>query len=184
MDNRNMAPEIIPPVWWPTDDWDSHRPLLWLALQATKGTVIEFGCGYGSTLQLQSFCESRQRKFISLESNRGWADKFDITEKIQNYLQYDWPFTVADLPSVLFIDCAPGEVRKDLINKFGPMTEITVVHDTEPGAEYVYGMYRALSEFNYRCDLYIEGMPATTAVSNVYDLNQWKGIYNDKFYVV
>lgn len=186
MANCNMVPEIkyIPEKWQPTDDWDSHRPLLYLALLHTEGPVIEFGCGYGSTLQLQRYCEGRSRQFISIESSKPWADKFDIVTKIDNYLNYDWSFTVRDMPSVLFIDCAPGEMRKDLLLKYGPMAEVTVVHDTEPGAEYVYGMYRALSEFKYRCDLHIEGMPQTTAVSNTYDFKEWRGVYNEKFNVI
>lgn len=184
MDNSNMAPKIIPPSWQPTDDWDSHRPLLWIALQNTDGPVIEFGCGYGSTLQLQGYCEASDRTFISLETSKPWADKFTITTKIHNYLDYDWSFTVQNMPSVLFIDCAPGEMRKDLLVKFGQMAQIIVVHDTEPGADYVYGMFRALSEFEYRCDLVIEGMPQTTAVSNIIDVSDWKGVYNDKYYIV
>lgn len=180
-----MAPEMtIPYFWQPTDDWDSHRPLLWMALQHTKGSVVEFGCGYGSTLHLQNYCDLHKRQFISLETSKPWAEKFDITQRINNYLHYDWPFTVNDMPSVLFIDCAPGEMRKDLINKFGPMAEITIVHDTEPGAEYVYGLFRALSDFKYRCDLVIDGMPQTTAVSDVFDFESWKGIYCEKFNLI
>lgn len=183
MDNSNLASEItIPEAWHPTNDWDSHRPMLYLASLFAFGNIAELGCGPGSTPLLHGAWQaniecSQPFQFASLETNPEYAKLFPYTELVSHYGEalYYQPF------GLLFVDCAPGEIRKDLIEKFANDAQIIVVHDTEPGAEYVYGMGKVLNSFKYRCDLIIEGMPQTTAVSNTYDFILWKGVYNDKF---
>lgn len=172
---------IIPDKWHPTNDWDSHRPLLFLAAYHAKGTIVELGCGYGSTKLLYEYWSDHpdSHEFVSLETNGGYQKEFEGTYLVETYDD-----AAEYMPcGLLFIDCAPGEIRKDLIEKHASDADIIVVHDTEPGAEYVYHMAEALSKFKYRCDLKIEGAPMTTAVSNVVDVSKWKGIYNDKFNV-
>lgn len=184
MDNGNMASEIIIPEWWyPTNDWDSHRPMLYLAAYYCDGNIVELGCGAGSTNLLYSYWLDHPKSdaFASLETNPEYTTLFShTTDLVDSY--YD---AMKFMPcGLLFIDCAPGELRKYLIDYYRNCAQFIVVHDTEPGAEYVYGMADALSKFLYRCDLVIKGMPQTTAVSNVYDVSTWKGIYNDKFHFV
>lgn len=200
MDNRNISSEVnIPEEWHPNNDWDSHRPMLWMALGQVPITAFyEFGLGYGSTpLLCEYFKANKFLEYYSFESNIDWfkifiegyspnqlRTKSFINDRhcivyTDNYLQ----LRPSDKSSIAFIDSAPGEHRKGIIKNFKDCTVI-IVHDTEPGAEYVYGMSEILSTFKYRCDLVIEGMPQTTAVSNVYDVSTWKGVYNDKFHFV
>lgn len=73
----------------------------------------------------------------------------------------------------MFIDGKPGEQRKELIEKHRNNAHVIVVHDTEPGAEYVYGMAEILSTFKYRLDYEPEGEPHTTAVSNFINVCDW-----------
>jgi hypothetical protein len=172
---------IIPAAWYPTDDFSSHRPMLYMALESTGDKPItEFGIGFGSTPLIEKYSKKHNRHFFCYENLPEWANRFECCTLCGDYLKIE----LSEDPwrqGVLFIDCAPGERRKDLITKHANHADIIVVHDTEPGAEYVYHMSEALSQFKYRCDLVIEGMPQTTAVSNVYDLSAWKGVYNDKF---
>jgi len=174
----------IPDNWLPTNDWDSHRPLLYIALSNTAGSVIEFGCGYGSTPLIQRYCEANSRLFISYETNGEWAKEFDTVCILRDYLEYEPKTLVEHQPGVVFIDSAPGEGRKQLIDAWKNWAEVLVVHDTEPGAEYVYAMSEVLCSFKFRCDLKPEGMPQTTVVSNFVDVSAWKGDYNQKYKVV
>src|SRR5688572_13337521 len=109
MDNRNMASEMtIPEEWHPTDDWSSHRPMLYMTMLVTGWTVIEFGCGNGSTKLLADLCTKQNRHFYSFETNKQWSDMFPVAMLIPSY-DHAFPFFPC---SLLFIDHAPGELRK------------------------------------------------------------------------
>jgi len=163
----------VPQQWETSNDYDSHRPALWLALEHTARTpVTEFGCGYGSTDLINRYCKKNSRFLFSYETNQKWADKFDCVTVIKDYMEVhlsdkEWK------QGVVFVDCAPGELRKELIAKHAMNAEVIVVHDSEPGAEYVYGLSPILSTFKYRLDYAPEGKPWTTAVSNFIDVTKW-----------
>jgi hypothetical protein len=180
----------IPKEWQPTNDWDSHRPVLWKALnEFPKHSFTEFGMGYGSTPLLQKHCFHLH----SHENDQEWAEKFIEgmerfpTPARNGYYQgnifvwihdnhLDWRFYGQGDCSrpVVFIDCKPGEIRKDLIKKHADEAEVIIVHDTEPSAEYVYHMGEVLRSFKYRKDYSPEGMPWTTVVSNYVDVSKWE----------
>lgn len=175
-----MATEIkhieSPRVWEASDDWDSHRPMLYLALSNVKDLPItEFGCGYGSTVLLYNQCKSEKRLFFSYETNRDWGKKFDLVTIMQDYDQVH--LSDGDKKQgILFIDSAPGEQRRELIAKHANNALVIIVHDTEPGANYVYGMAEVLNTFKYRLDYQPEGKPHTTAVSNFINVEEWKSM--------
>lgn len=159
-----------PHDWIGTDDYSSHLPMLWLALSNTDGhSVVEFGCGKGSTKMLAKECAIQHRHFSSYERDAIYAKKYDgITTKISNY---------ADVhlyqPNILFIDSAPGEQRKDLIELHKNNADVIIIHDTEEGAQNIYGIREVLNSFKYRLDYYPEGMPGTTALSNKINVTEW-----------
>ncbi len=157
-----------PKEWLPMNDYSSHRHLLYLALKNTNGTVVEFGCGYGSTPLVKAYCESVSREFISLETNGIWVAKFEGTELIDSFANY-----VNDNIGLLFIDGQPGEERKERLMQFSPLAKVLVVHDTQQSADYCYGMSGILSTFKYRLDFTPEGLPETTAVSQTIDVTKW-----------
>lgn len=166
-----------------TDAYNSHRPMLWMALEHIKpGLVVEFGCGYGSTPLLERYCGMQERRFLSFETESAWCNRFDDTAGVGNYLNMDIELVggYGGPISIVFIDSAPGEQRADLLRKWANAT-VLIVHDTEPEAEYVYHIQEALNSFKYRCDLIIDGYPQTTAVSNVYDFERWKGVTLGKY---
>lgn len=157
----------VPPEWESTNDWDSHKSALWLALKNTEGKVIELGSGDGSTKSMSGYCIKNERVFLSFENNLEWAKKTNA-----NYFPDLLNIDTKEC-GFIFIDCAPGEIRKDLINKWRNDAKVIVVHDTEVGAEYVYGMSEVLSTFKYRLDYQPVGKPHTTAVSNTIDVTKW-----------
>lgn len=164
----------VPPHWVHTDDFNSHRELLYLALENTKGTVLEVGMGYGSTFLLEDHC--KHRMFVSCETSRDWFDRIreqkDKWYGVLNLLNSYDEIPLIDI-GLLFVDCAPAEKRKELIAKFKDKASVIVVHDTETTAEYVYGLKDLLSEFKYRLDYQPEKLPHTTVVSNSIDVSKW-----------
>lgn len=169
---RTVAYIDCPDYYNSENDWDSHKPMLNLCLNNTKGYVVEMGMGFGSTPMISFHCNINSRVFYSYETNREWYNKcamFDCGKILtDDYLMQD----IGDV-DLLFVDAAPGEVRKKLIDKYKDIVGVIVVHDTEPGAEYVYGMNEVLSTFKYRLDYTPEGKPHTTAVSNTVNVSEW-----------
>ncbi len=187
----------IPDSWMPVDDFSSHRPMLYRAIMNMHHMgFFEFGTGQGSTPLLQSLYAEKfpANDCISYESDYQWFEL--IKDKSYNAIEYDdniWAHKNHTLfyepnymhvnvwkGSIVFIDCAPAELRKYLISKHSNIAKLIIVHDTEPDAEYVYGLSEILNSFKFRCDLIVEGAPHTTVVSNLYEFNNWKTIINDQ----
>ena len=162
----------------PTKNDLSYYPLLYLALMETKkGDVIEMGTGHGSTKLLHDFCIGKRRLF-SYEEKEEWLNKFtDLSGKYHTLtFVTDWD-VVKDKhqeASVVFIDHAPGERRKDDIVNFKDINGILVCHDTEPAADYGYQMRQHFSLFKYVVEVKTNGAWAT-ALSNTHDLTKWDG---------
>jgi hypothetical protein len=151
--------------------WSSHRPLLFLSLELTKGPVIEFGCGDGSTPYLSKYCHDTERVFKSYDSNQEWALKHGAT------LITDWydnaPYEKC---GVAFLDHAPGEMRWVSVLKFLDKADIIVIHDSEEGGAGNYMYDNIWHKFKYRLNYNKTGGGAgATALSNKIDLNQYRG---------
>lgn len=159
-----------PHDWIGTDDYSSHLPMLWLALNKTDGhSVVELGSGKGSTMMLSKESKKQHRNFQSYENNPVYANKNgNVVTKISNYMDVHlW------MPNVLFIDSAPGEQRKDLIELHRDNADVIIIHDTEEGAQNIYGIREVLNSFKYRLNYYPKGNPGTTALSNKIDVTTW-----------
>jgi hypothetical protein len=168
MENRNIL--FMKELFVSNNDWDSHRELLYAALNNTNRAIAEFGVGEGSTPLIRGFGVIGNRRTYHYENNRDWMFRIGgPTEFVRDWNEVELPSDV----ELLFVDCAPGEARKDLIAKFANDAKVIVVHDTEPGAEYVYGMKDVLNSFKYRLDYKPEGKPHTTAVSNFVNVTEW-----------
>jgi len=153
-----------------TDNWGSHQPLLWLALESTNGTVFEFGCGHNSTPKLMKYCIEHGRSFFSYENKKDWIEEMKGygVLNVENY--EDIRLQNVD---VLFIDHAPGERRKVDIERWRNHAKIIIAHDTEPSADHGYKMRPVLKRFKYMKDFETDGAWAT-AVSNYVDVTKWQ----------
>jgi hypothetical protein len=154
------------------DTYGSHRPLLWQALEATNGQVIEFGIGESSTPFLSAYCQSRNRELISYENNEEWFNA--MKDRFPHKIDYvkNWDFVQLVNPSVLFIDHAPGERRKTDIYRFSGKARVIVVHDSEPGSDHGYQLSIIWKYFKYKFDDDRTGT-WTTAISNFIDVTKW-----------
>lgn len=156
------------------ENWDNHRFMLWEALEATTGTVIEMGVGKGSTLQLHDYCKANGRKLYSYEYDFEWFKKYKHLNSEDHqviWVDNDWDMVNRDHSEcdVLFIDHSPGERRKEDIKLFFNKAKIIVAHDTEPSADFGYQMREPLSMYKYMKDHEAPGA-WTTAVSNEIDV--------------
>lgn len=176
------------------NDWSNHRVLLWYALEATKGDVIEMGCGDGSTPFLHAYCEEKKRKLFSFDTDKEWLGKYE--EYIRKWHSFthivnNWHIVkdICKNPSVILVDHAPGERRIVDLARFEEIEGILVCHDTQPkptAANYNYELM--WPSFKYKVDLKVPPNPEAnrrgvqdnrtwaSAVSNFYDVTQWKGL--------
>lgn len=141
-----------------------HRVLLWEAMQLTKGKVVEFGSGHGSTPFIREYCQTAGRDFESYDNHPGWAQATGAT------LVKNWEELNIQDPDVLFIDHAPGERRKEDIEKYMFLAKILVIHDTEPPADHGYQCRQHFPRFKYCVEVKTNGAWATMC-SNFIDLS-------------
>jgi hypothetical protein len=179
------------------DQWNSHLPLLWLALEKTgSGPIIEMGCGHGSTRQLHEYSKATGRPLYSFDTNQTWLDQFsDLSSDLHTLtLVTDWDVVkeICPNPSVILIDHAPGERRIIDVERFKDINGIQVLHDTQPQPTAAdYGWEKIWNLFDHRVDLNTGRNPFiigstdgcnghtktwAAAVSNSYDLSDWKGL--------
>lgn len=153
--------------------WDNHRYLLWPALEATKGDVVEMGMGSGSTPFLHEYCTDR--RLFSYDNNAEWLNNFVNLRSGMHQISFisDWDNVSKQHPKVdvLLIDHAPGERRHIDVQLFANKAKIIVIHDSEPAATG-YLMDRIWPLFKYRKDHESPGAWAT-AVSNFIDVSKW-----------
>lgn len=152
-------------------NWNNHLYLLWPALEATQGNVVEFGIGDGSTKQLHEYCEGK-RELRSYENNLEWLDKFRHLETKDHkfFFTKHWDDVELDSIDVLLIDHAPGERRWEDIKKYANIAKYIIIHDSEPAATG-YMLDKIWHLFKYRKDYKTEGAWATI-VSNFDDVSK------------
>ena len=151
-------------------NWNNHLYLLWPALEATKGKVVEFGCGDGSTNQLHQYCKDTNRKLESYDFNKEWVEKYRHLESDNHKLYHapDWDAVNLTEVDVLLIDHSPGERRWEDIKKYANVAKYIVIHDSEPAATG-YMLNKIWGLFKYRKDYKTDGAWATV-VSNFHEL--------------
>lgn len=156
-------------------NWDNHRHLLWPALEATKGEVVEMGMGQGSTPFLHEYCKDKKRMLYSYDNSREWMEKFVDLKSDNHFVQWvlDWDQVAIThkKPDVVLIDHAPGERRYIDVERFANSANVIVIHDSEPAATG-YMMDKIWHLFKYRKDFTSPGAWAT-AVSNFIDVTKW-----------
>lgn len=182
----------VPEEWESTNEWDSHRPLLYLAInEVPHETFHEYGMGDGSTPLLRKWynkINTLGKEYYSYESNKDWAEKY-LTDEYKKSPYRDNVFVLKNHAiaiiddyvkwnildeAILFVDSAPGEQRKEIIAKHASKALVILVHDSEDDANYVYGMANILSTFKYKLDYKPEKFNAhTTAVSNFINITKW-----------
>lgn len=171
----------------PTNNDLSYYPLLFKALEETKGEVIEMGTGHGSTPLLHEYCTNKKRILHSYETEKDWISKFEhMTSPLHTFTLlcrdcWDSCSNMHFSPSVVFIDHAPGERRQRDLILFKDTAEIIVIHDTEPKGAGDYRVRQHFDKFKYVVEVMSnwhdprEAGAWATALSNTVDITKWVG---------
>jgi hypothetical protein len=177
----------------PTNNDLSYYPLLYKALEATKGEIIEMGMGFGSSPILHEYILKYKRELFSYESNLEWFNKFtDMRTGWHSVgIVEDWNVVskLHEFSSVVFIDHAPGERRKEDLMLFKPKAEIIVIHDTQPTGAGDYRIRPLFKNFKYCVEVMSKAPdPHTagawaTAVSDKIDITKWVGEKFDDYMI-
>jgi hypothetical protein len=162
------------------DAYSTHLPLLWEALEATDGEVIELGIGNGSTPKLHEYCKDKKRSLFSYENNLDWYRKFEHLRTASHAIEYtqNWLEPIERHRysiGVLFSDEAPGEMRKYNISMFCNTAKVVVAHDSEKenNVGYRYDLVMPLFKYSVNAKPLHEG-PEVSAFSNFINVEKWK----------
>jgi len=153
---------------------EGHLPVLArciLETQATKGPVIEFGLGYGSTLVLKELC--RDRELFTVEGHGYWYTIFKGLESANHKIIMVDNFNSVPVDrqwDLVFIDHGDFPARGPLMEKLLGKAKLIVMHDTESEA-YNYNQYFHLYKYRFDYKIYY---PWTTVVSNEIDVTKWE----------
>lgn len=123
--------------------------------------VLELGAGDSSTPMLHHMCRALSMKLWTMETDGAWLERYKEYAWCDHKVEHvkDWlshPFIVGDdTVDLLFVDCAPGEVRHLLIEKFATRAKCIVAHDSErdhgAGGDYRYEkvtpLFKYVTEF-------------------------------------
>lgn len=158
--------------------WDSHRPLLWEAMEATTGDIIELGVGGGSTEQLHEYCKARGRRLFSYESSLEYYRQFEKFRTDWHQVEFvgeNWEPMIErhrGNVGVLFSDEAPGQIRKYNISMFCNIANIIVAHDAEKESDHGYKYSLVKPLFKYH-KLHEFPGASTAAFSNFIDVSKF-----------
>lgn len=176
-----------PDEWLITNNFGSHKPILWLALKNVSLNIIEFGVGLESTPLLVNWSNKNKRQLVSLENNHKWAAwvikhyKQIQYGKINAYMKNKhivlpvrfYTHFSPSQNSLCFIDSAPASTRIKILKGLKNENHLFIIHDTEEMNNHIYGLSEILSTFKYRLDYRPIGFPYTSAVSNFINTEKW-----------
>lgn len=139
-------------------DYFSHYPVLAAAVVAGRGPVLELGCGYGSTLMLHYMCKAMEVPLMTMDTDKAWLERFagyagpgHQLLHVEDWAKVDFSRELPARYGCVFVDCAPGNARIELILRLKMQAKFIVAHDSErdhgTGANYEYE--RADGQFNY-----------------------------------
>lgn len=124
----------------------THQPFLEAYVRATKGDVLEFGTGDGSTGLIRMLLEGTGRSLISIEDNKEWLEKMTnkypptdthkyiyltAEEDASHWKKFLATFTPPRQISILFIDQSPWDARIWTYHALAEHSEYTIIHDVD-----------------------------------------------------
>lgn len=173
--------------------YGTHAPVLAAALAKTTGPVMELGMGWGSTPLLHAVCAMQGKHLYSMDGDINWVREMmravgepelrpGLNSLVTGYFPPEHQFrhvepgrwcewvTAAARWSwgVVFIDCAPGEIRKDLALALKSSAKFIILHDALQDPPHGAGNYRyesIIPQFKYH-EFYTVLKPATLILSD------------------
>lgn len=150
----------------------SHQPVLVVACSLIKGgSVLELGCGFGSTPLLHALAQVFDLRVTTLESDAAWMEQFVYLRECWHTFRHvedlaDAP-EYADFYELAFVDHGQAEKRGASILALRARADIIVAHDS--CWPHLYGYAEAFAAFPHRYE-YTAASPHTMALSLDEDL--------------
>ena len=144
----------------------SHLAYLIEWVQKSKGPVLEFGIGFGSTPTLHEMCFGRP--LVSYENNPNYYEGFRYFRSDTHELNFLEDMSKANLErpwGLAFVDCSPTRYRREAILRLKPWADYILVHDTEPRADRHFKVIELFPTFKYS-RTYDSHLPHTTILSD------------------
>lgn len=157
------------------NNFNNHRPLLYLGLIESQGDVLELGTGDGSTVMLNDICKQQDRKLVSYDNNAEYINKYEYLNNVDHSINYteNWDIDIVNNRKwgLVFVDHAPGERRHVDAIAVKDIAQIVVIHDTE--SEEGYLMNLVFPQYKYILHSYMPTQTQrTTMLSNFIDVSK------------
>ena len=118
--------------------WGTHQAVLLDTLGRTDKPVLELGCGIWSTEQIHDALKNRGVKFLTIEANPKWLNKYlHLKTELHDLRHVD----DMDMPAfyeqdsvewgMVFIDNSTWSARKLAIQKYKDVADYIVLHDCD-----------------------------------------------------
>lgn len=147
--------------------WSSHLPITMALLSATKGPVVELGCGIYSTPVMHWSCRERGRWLTSYETNDQWLDRFSRFERGRHKLVKvdDWKQVDLSRPVGLALVDHKGTASRYRQAMRLAHAEFVIVHDAARCMRDKYRRSKIRNAFKHRYR-YARFHPETLILSN------------------
>ncbi|HEX4034339.1 MAG TPA: hypothetical protein VHX66_07840 [Solirubrobacteraceae bacterium] len=118
----------------------THRPVLWHIASRSTLTMLEFGCGDGSTALLHRISAERNTPLITFDTDPAWLGRYapSMESPLHQFrVVSSWEDTLASAEwdeqryGLVFVDQAPWEARVATVHRFRLMAEYIVLHDSD-----------------------------------------------------
>jgi hypothetical protein len=146
--------------------YGTHLVPLMVAMDKTKGDVLELGTGIFSTPYLHYRCTLDKRKLFSYDTSRTWL-KFFKTYKYENkyhkfiYIK-NWDKAQIERPwDVVLVDHSPDTRRIAEIKRVANLAKFIIVHDSNGRFEKKYHYSMIYPLFKHKTDWVKEERHAT-----------------------
>jgi len=158
--------------------YSTFLPMLLVALERTRGDVLELGAGVFSSPVLHWLCEKQKRNLLTIESDRGWF-KFTrqyLRSQHHNFIYVsNWDEATTHINKewdVALIDHSPSGRRITEIKQLANLAKYLVVHDSEPWKEKEFRYSQIYPLFKYRFDFTLVDHQ-TVVLSSFFDLKDF-----------
>ncbi len=160
-------------------NYGTHLPCLIKAMERTSGDVLELGMGLFSTPYLHYQCMLSNRKLISYENFKSYAQFFiDYGYPNANHeinIIDDYVNAKIDRPwDVVLIDQTPDTSRIIEVRRLANLAKYIIIHDSNEKQERIYHYSEIYPLFKYRT-IWDKDRNHATVLSNFVDLEDfWK----------
>jgi hypothetical protein len=138
------APAFAPPKGFTFVHWvyphGTHQPVLFETAMRCDGTVVELGCGEGSTRLLHDVCAERNLPLLTLEADADWMNRYApafASAAHRFELVPDWE-TALESPrwdeqqwGLVFVDQSPWEARAASVRRLRSNADFVILHDCD-----------------------------------------------------